>query len=148
MARRFTVPVAFCTELSRNSTLPGRVTFSAFAGGLLAGYFGGNATPKLLENAWERSDLQVHFNWMVFVFTAGVTILTGILFGLAPAFAAARGELAHGLKETAQTTTRRRKGFGSKALVGLQIALSTLLVIGAGLFLRTLAERSECGIPD
>jgi predicted permease len=116
------------------------------AGGLLAGYFGGNAIPKLLENAWERSDLQIHFNWIVFVFTAGVTILTGILFGLAPAFAASHTEPAHGLKETAQTTTRRRKGMGGKALVGFQIALSMLLVIGAGLFLRTLTRLSEVNV--
>jgi predicted permease len=42
------------------------------------------------------------------------------------------------LKESAQTTTRRRKGLGGKAIVAFQIALSTLLVVGAGLFLRTL----------
>lgn len=109
-------------------------------GGLLAGYFGRSAIPKLLENAWQRSDLQIHFNWVVFAFTAGITILTGILFGLAPAFAAARAEVALGLKETTQMTTRRRKGMSGKALVSFQIALSTLLVIGAGLFIRTLAE--------
>jgi predicted permease len=116
------------------------------AGGLLAGYFGGNAIPKLLENAWEHSDLEIHFNWMVFAFTAGITILTGIMFGLAPAFAASSAEPAHGLKETAQTTTRRRKGMGGKALVGFQVALSMLLVIGAGLFLRTLAGLSAVNV--
>ena len=108
-------------------------------GGLLAGYFGRTALPRLTENAWERSDFQIHFDWKVFGFTAAITILTGLLFGLAPALSAARSEVTHGLKETAQTTTRRRKGMGGKALVGFQIALSTLLVIGAGLFLRTLA---------
>ena len=116
------------------------------AGGLLAGYFGGNAIPKLLENGWERSDLQIHFNWIVFAFTAGVTILTGILFGLAPAFAASHAEPAHGLKDTARTTTQGRKGMGGKALVGFQIALSTLLIIGAGLFLRTLAGLSAVNV--
>lgn len=109
------------------------------AGGLLMGYVGRNILPKMTENAWERSDFQIHFDWRVFAFTAGVTILTGLLFGMAPALAAARAEVTHGLKETTQTTTRRRKGLGGKALVGFQIALSTLLVIGAGLFLRTLA---------
>ncbi len=109
------------------------------AGGLLAGYLGRNAIPKMTENAWERTEFQVHFDWRVFAFTAGVSILTGLLFGLAPAFAASRAEVSHGLKEAAQTTTRRRKGMSGKALVGFQIAMSTLLVIGAGLFLRTFA---------
>jgi predicted permease len=116
------------------------------AGGLLAGYFGRTTLPKMTENAWERSDFQIHFDWKVFGFTAGITILTGLLFGLAPALAAARAEVTHGLKETSQTTTRRRKGMGGKALVGFQIALSTLLVIGAGLFLRTLAGLSAVNV--
>jgi predicted permease len=112
-------------------------------GGLLLGYVGRNTIPKMTENAWERSSFQIHFDWKVFAFTAAVTIATGLLFGLAPALAAARAEVTHGLKESAQTTTRRRKGMGSKVLVGFQIALSTLLVIGAGLFLRTLAGLSQ-----
>jgi len=110
------------------------------AGGLLIAYIGRTALPKLTEDAWERTDFHVHFDWKVFAFTAGITIATGIIFGMAPALAAARAEVTHGLKETAQTTTRRRKGMGSKALVGFQIALSTLLVIGSGLFLRTFAR--------
>ena len=116
------------------------------AGGLLTGYLGRNLIPKMTENAWERMEFQVHFDWRVFAFTAGVTILTGLLFGLAPAFAAARAGVSHGLKEAAQTTTRRRKGMSGKALVGFQIALSTLLVIGAGLFLRTLARLSTVNV--
>lgn len=111
-------------------------------GGLVAGYFGRNIIPGMTENAWERTSFQVHFDWKVFAFTAGVTILTGLLFGLAPALAAARHDVNYGLKESAKTTTRRRKGMSGKALVGFQIALSTLLVIGAGLFLRTLAGLS------
>jgi predicted permease len=108
------------------------------AGGLLASYLGRNAIPKLMITAWERSDFHVRFDWRVFAFTAGVTILTGILFGLAPAFSAARVEPGRSLKETSQTVTRR-KGLGGKSLVVFQIALATLLVVGAGLYLRTLA---------
>jgi predicted permease len=110
------------------------------AGGLVLGFFGSNLLPKLTENAWERSDFHIHFDWMVFGFTAAITILTGIVFGLAPAWAATRVGVSSGLKETSQSVTRRRKGWGGKALVGFQIALSTLLVVGAGLFLRTLAS--------
>jgi predicted permease len=109
------------------------------AGGLVAAYLGRNVIPRMIDNSWEQIDLHVHFDWRVFCFTAVITILTGILFGLAPAVAAARTDLNHGLKEATQSTTRRRKGLSSRALVSFQIALSTLLVIGAGLFLRTLA---------
>jgi predicted permease len=116
------------------------------AGGLVMGFFGRNVIPKMTATAWDGNQFNVPFDWRVFAFTAAVTLATGILFGLAPALAAARSEVTHGLKETAQTTTRRRKGVGGKALVGLQIALSTLLVIGAGLFLRTLAGLNEVDV--
>ncbi|HEX4758853.1 MAG TPA: ABC transporter permease [Terracidiphilus sp.] len=116
------------------------------AGGVLIGYFCRNVIPRMTENAWERSDFQIHFDWKVFAFTAGITIFTGLLFGLAPAWAAARAELMHGANEMSLTATRRRKGAGGKALVAFQIALSTLLVIGAGLFLRTLAGLSSIEI--
>ncbi len=113
------------------------------AGGVAMGYVGRIAIPQLTENSWQHAQLKIHFDWPVFAFTAGITVLTGLLFGIAPALNAARAEVTEGLKEGAQTTTRRRKGMGGKALVGLQIALSTLLVIGAGLFIRTLAGLSS-----
>jgi predicted permease len=106
--------------------------------GLMLGYFGRNALPNLLTNAWERHDLNASFDWGVFAFTAGVTLVTGILFGLAPALLASQTELNGTLKDSAQNTTRRRKGLTGKSIVAFQIALSTLLVIGAGLFARTL----------
>jgi predicted permease len=106
-------------------------------GGLLLSFAGRNAIPKLLANPWERSGFNLSFDWGVFLFAAGVTVLTGMLFGLAPAWLAARTEVSSSLKATAQTATRRRKGLGGKAVVVFQIALSTMLVVGAGLFLRT-----------
>jgi len=108
-------------------------------GGLAMGYLGRVAIPQLTQNAWQHAELKIHFDWPIFAFTAGITILTGLLFGMAPALAAARAEVTHGLKDGAQTTTRRRKGSGGKILVGVQVALSTLLVIGAGLFIRSMA---------
>lgn len=111
-------------------------------GGLAIGWLGRTALPQLTENAWQRTKVPVHFDWQVFAFTAAITILTGILFGMAPALAAARAEVTSGLKESAPTATRRHKGTGGKALIGFQIALSTLLVIVAGLFIRTLTGLS------
>ncbi len=71
-----------------------------------------------------------HFDWQVFGFTALISIATGVLFGLAPALAAIRTEIAHGVKGNALI---------AKSVVGFQIALATLLMIGAGLFIRSLA---------
>ena len=70
------------------------------------------------------------FDWLVFGFTALISIATGVLFGLAPAFAAMRAEIADGVKGRALV---------GKSVVGFQIALATFLIIGAGLFIRSLA---------
>jgi predicted permease len=115
------------------------------AGGLLLGYLGRNLIPRMLSG-W-RSTFDVPMDWGVFAFAAAVTVLTGLIFGLAPAWMAAHSEVSGSLKESAQTTTRQRKGLGGKAIVVFQIALSTLLVVGAGLFLRTLwaLDRVDAG---
>jgi len=107
------------------------------AGGVVLGYLGRNVIPRIMSNGW-RDSFNVPMDWGVFAFAAVVTMMTGLIFGLAPAWLAARSEVGSSLKESAQTTTRRRKGLSGKAIVAFQIALSTLLVVGAGLFLRTL----------
>jgi len=71
-----------------------------------------------------------HFDWQVFGFTALISIATGVLFGLAPALAAMRAQIADGVKG---------RGVIGKSVVGFQIALATLLLTGAGLFIRSLA---------
>jgi predicted permease len=71
-----------------------------------------------------------HFDWQVFGFTVLISSATGLLFGLAPALAAMRAEIADGVKANAGV---------AKSVVGLQIALATFLIIGAGLFIRSLA---------
>lgn len=110
--------------------------------GLVIGYFGRLAFPALTENPWQTSKLSVRFGWPVFLFTALTTLLTAVIFGMMPAVTAARTQVNQSLKEGAQTATQRRKAAGGKILVGFQIALSTVLVVGAGLFIRTI-ERLE-----
>ena len=118
---------------------------SALGGGLglLLGYLGRTVIPKLLANAWERNDLQVPFDWKVFAFTASITIATGVLFGIAPAWSATRAEIGTALKKGNQSVTRRRRRWSGKGLVVFQICMSTLLVAGAILFLRTLINLSS-----
>jgi len=107
-------------------------------GGVVLGYLGRIAMPQLTQDAWAHARLPVHFDLTVFVFALVITVFTAILFGMAPAVAAARAEVVHGLKNSGRNVTRGRKSISGKALVGFQIALSTSLVISAGLFIRTL----------
>ena len=117
------------------------------SGGLVLGFLGRNLLPRLLASSAPQSALRIHFNWTVWLFSAAVTLLTGILFGLAPALSAAFGR-ADGLQQAVIGNPRSRMR-GGRALVVLQIALSTLLVIGAGLFVRTLADLNalDVGFP-
>ncbi len=108
------------------------------AGGLLIAWLGQSMIPRLFVNAWERNDFKFPLDAGIFAFAAGVTLLTGLIFGLFPAWLSARTEVGTTLKESARTASRRRKGLAGKSIIALQIALSTLLVAGAGLFLRTL----------
>jgi len=81
-------------------------------------------------------DVDVHPDWRILSFTAALCILTGLLFGLAPAVSASRTTLSPALKGSG-TGSAGRFGLG-KALVVSQVALSIVLLIGAGLFVRTL----------
>ncbi len=110
------------------------------AAGLVIGYFGRNAIPRMLTSAWEPTELAIHFDWKIFAFATGVSILTGLLFGLAPAWQAMRTEVNSGLKDSAQTATQRRRNYAGRTIVVAQVALSMLLLVGAGLFVRTLTN--------
>lgn len=76
----------------------------------------------------------------VLLFTLGVSLATGFLFGFVPSIAAARTSAAGSLSSTARTVQSsggRASRFWPKTLVTAQIMLSLLLLVGAGLFLRT-----------
>jgi macrolide transport system ATP-binding/permease protein len=84
--------------------------------------------------------LRATLDWRVLSFTVTVAVATGIIFGLAPAFEALRVELAPALKGT-RVSVGRGRGVGLRQiLVMAQIALSSLLAIGAIFFVRTLAN--------
>jgi predicted permease len=71
-------------------------------------------------------------------FTIGLSLLTGVLFGIAPALRSTRVDLNPSLKETGRSSSGPSRSLLSKSLVVAQVAMSLLLLIGAGLFLRTL----------
>ncbi|MGC2635899.1 MAG: ABC transporter permease [Acidobacteriaceae bacterium] len=108
------------------------------AAGLLLAWAVRNAIPRLLSDSWSPPAFRAHFSWPIFAFAAGVSLVTGLLFGLAPAWQATRVQVTSGLKDAGQTVTHRRRGLAGKSIVVVQVALSMLLVVGAGLFVQTL----------
>jgi predicted permease len=76
-------------------------------------------------------------NWRVGVFVGSLSLLTGLVFGLIPALRATRVDLASSMKETSRSVSRSRSWL-SRALLVVQVAISLVLLIGAGLFLRTI----------
>ena len=93
----------------------------------------------LLASGRNPITLALHVDARVLAFTAAVSILSGLVFGLAPALAAVRIQPLTTLKQAGGTATQSAKKFRSgKMLVAAQVALSLLLLICAGVLLRTL----------
>ncbi len=112
----------------------------ALLGGLLGLLFAFWATDFLLNfMSQARFTLELHPDYRVLGFNLCVAVLTGILFGLAPAIQATRPNMIEALKNEIPTLISGRSRFElRKVLVVSQVALSLLLLIGAGLFVRTL----------
>jgi predicted permease len=89
--------------------------------------------------------VELSLNWRVLAFTLAVSLLTGVLFGLAPALRATNLDLNTTLKGSGRITGGMSRL--SKGLLVAQVAVSGLLLVGAGLFIRTLynLQRVELG---
>jgi putative ABC transport system permease protein len=74
------------------------------------------------------------------LFTLGLSLLTSIIFGLAPAFHAVRADLAAAMRSLGKSSGGRRGLRARDALIVGQVAVSLMLLIGAGLLMRTLWE--------
>jgi predicted permease len=98
--------------------------------GILVGYWGQQLLPV---NAGQVAP----FDWRVLAFVLGVTMTTGLVFGLAPALRATAMHVSATLKESSRSVAGSRSLL-SKALLVVQVAISLVLLIAAGLFLRTL----------
>jgi predicted permease len=111
--------------------------------GLILGYCVRDAIPHLMSSPWRTPIIRVRFDWKIFAFTGAVSVLTALLFGFMPAWQAMHTQVSSGLKENANSTTSRSRNFAGRILVSVQIALSMLLLVGAGLFIRTLANLNK-----
>lgn len=96
------------------------------------------------KNAYSTLFIDTRPDARILAFTLGIALLTGILFGIAPAFRGSRINVGPALKESAASSDAtkvpgRRFGLGS-ALIVAQVALSVVVLTGAGLLVRTLAN--------
>jgi predicted permease len=85
-------------------------------------------------------------DWRVLGFTLGISLVTGILFGLFPAFSASRSDLNSTLKESGNRSgTGFREGKARSLLVVSEVSLALVLLIGAALLIRTFIALREVG---
>ena len=125
--------------------------FLSLAGGLagfILAYWAKSAAVPISPFGNEQLKVDMSLDFRVLGFSAAVSILAGLLFGIAPALKATKIDPGPALKETAasQGGGRSRLSLG-KGLIVVQVALSIILLVGAGLFLRTLRnlERVDYG---
>jgi len=119
------------TESMLLATLGGAV-------GALFAFWGRSAIQVLTDKdaGLLPNGVDISLNWRVLAFTFAVSLLTGALFGLAPAWRATSQDLATAIKQGRRTTGAVSRL--SKGLIVAQVALSLLILVGAGLFIRTL----------
>jgi len=103
--------------------------------GLLFAIWGVRALTFLLSNGHENFTLHAELNWNVLGVTAALSVVCGLLFGLAPAIQSTRPDVMPALKNGRGGGPRRR---AQHVLVVAQIAISFLILVAAGLFSRTL----------
>jgi predicted permease len=136
MARRPEIAVRLALGATR-----GRLVRQLLTESLLLSVIGGSL--GLLVARWGQPILQSvteqasPFDWRVLAFVVAVSTATGVMFGIAPALRASRADVNSALKKNARIVG----GVGSrlgKSLVVAQVTISLVLLVGAGLFLRTV----------
>jgi macrolide transport system ATP-binding/permease protein len=114
--------------------------------GILIAVVGIRVLTLLLANGQEGFTLHAELNWHVLGVTLALSLLCGVLFGLAPAMQSTRPTLIPMLRDRSVTEPRGRLFYRfprltlTQALVVAQIAISLLLLVAAGLFVRTLSN--------
>ncbi len=127
-AGRFRIVRQLLTESVMLASLGGTL-------GVVFAIWGVRSLTFLLSHGQENFTLHAELNWNVLGVTAALSVICGLLFGLAPAIQATRPDVMPALKNGRGGGPRRR---AQQVLVVAQIAFSFLLLVAAGLFVRTL----------
>jgi len=131
------------TQLLIESTMLG------LAGGLLGAFFSFWSTQSLSAfhvPAPVPLDVHVAIDWRTLLYTVAVSVLCGVLLGLAPAWAAARPTLSNALKGEDALMRPGRRFSLRNILVVAQVAMSLVLLLVTGLFLRSLRSAASIDI--
>ena len=111
--------------------------------GLVLAAFGRQMILAWLNSSLDFFSLQAQTDWRVLLFTLVISVVAALLFGVAPAFRSTSAELASTLKEGARGLSGGRGWETGKVLVAAQVALSLLLLVTAGLLVRTVKNLQQ-----
>ncbi|HEV8414391.1 MAG TPA: ABC transporter permease [Bryobacteraceae bacterium] len=115
---------------------------SSIAGvaGVILGYWARNGIPALLATPWRPNPFDTTFDPKALLVSAGITFVTGVLFSLAPVWQSRRVEVNEALKDGSRGSAGLSKLRTGRVLVAFQVALSIVLLAGAGLCVRTFTN--------
>jgi len=108
--------------------------------GVLFALWGMRFLTLLLGRGRESFTLHAELNWHVLAGAAALSLLTGIVFGLAPALESTRVDVVSALKGGGQPGSALRRAGFSRPLMAGQIAIALVMLVAAGLFVRTLSN--------
>ncbi len=111
-------------------------------GGLILAYWGLRLLVALAPREIPRLD-ETGIDFRVLAFTLGVSILTGLIFGLLPALQASKPDLNDALKEGGRSGAGAVRSRTRNAFVVAEVALSLILLIGAGLMIRSFLQLQQ-----
>ena len=116
---------------------------SGAAAGLLLASWASRLLVRQLSTQTNTVFLDLSLDWRVLAFTIGVTVATALLFGTVPALRASGVAPMDALKEHGRGTSSDSRAGLASGLVVAQVALSLVLVVAAGLFMRTFSSLSS-----
>ncbi|HKV28923.1 MAG TPA: ABC transporter permease [Candidatus Acidoferrales bacterium] len=109
--------------------------------GVLFARWGSALLVRFVSTQQNQVFLDLKMDGRVLVFTMGITVLCGLLFGILPAFRSTRVDAMSAMKEgQSQAAGGRSHSSAARWIVATQVALSLILLIGTGLFIRTFAN--------